>query len=146
MATQFLNEVGVEIESLAPGGDAVGRQLGGQGARAADDGRVTFVPLAAPGERVRARIEREKGKVAWAELVAVERPGPDRVAPPCPLFGTCGGCQWQHVTLGAQHAAKRVIVERALGATIPEDMAASAPFGYRDRARFTVGKGEAGPT
>ena len=62
MATQFLNEVGVEIESLAPGGDAVGRQLGGQGARAADDGRVTFVPLAAPGERVRARIEREKGK------------------------------------------------------------------------------------
>ena len=61
------------------------------------------------------RIEREKGKVAWGELVAIERPGPDRVPPPCPLFGTCGGCQWQHVTLAAQHAAKRAIVERALG-------------------------------
>ena len=46
------------------------------GARAPDDGRVTFVPLAAPGERVRARIEREKGKVAWGELTAIERPGP----------------------------------------------------------------------
>ncbi|HMF40912.1 MAG TPA: TRAM domain-containing protein [Polyangia bacterium] len=141
MAPQFLNEVGVEIESLAPGGDAVGRQLDGQGARAADDGRVTFVPLAAPGERVRARIEREKGKVAWAELVAIERPGPDRVPPPCPLFGTCGGCQWQQVTIEAQHAAKRAIVERALGAPVPEVIAAGPPFGYRDRARLTVGPG-----
>src|SRR4029077_3386648 len=80
------DEVSVEVESLAPGGDAVGRQQGGEGARAADDGRVTFVPLAAPGERVRARIEREKGKVAWAELVAIERAGQDRVAPPRPAF------------------------------------------------------------
>ena len=111
----FNDQVSVEVESLAPGGDAVGRQQGGEGARAADDGRATFVPLAAPGERVRARIEREKGKVAWGELTAIERPGPDRVPPPCPLFGTCGGCQWQHVTLAAQHAAKRAIVERAVG-------------------------------
>ena len=103
------------MESLAFGGDAVGRQQGGEGARAADDGRATFVPLAAPGERVRVRIEREKGRVAWGELVAIERPGPDRVPPPCPLFGTCGGCQWQQVTIAAQHAAKRAIVERALG-------------------------------
>jgi len=143
LATQFLDEVGVEIESLAPGGDAVGRQQGGQGARAADDGRVTFVPLAAPGERVRARIEREKGKVAWAELVAIERPGPDRVPPPCPLFGSCGGCQWQQVTLGAQQAAKRAIVERAVGAAVPEVVAAGPAFGYRDRAKLTVGPGGA---
>jgi 23S rRNA (uracil1939-C5)-methyltransferase len=141
VATQFLNEVGVEIESLAPGGDAVGRQQGGAGARAADDGRATFVPLAAPGERVRARIEREKGKVAWAELVAIERPGPERIPAPCPLFGTCGGCQWQHVTAAAQQAAKRAIVERALAAPVREVIAASPPFGYRDRAKLAVGPG-----
>jgi 23S rRNA (uracil1939-C5)-methyltransferase len=140
VATQFLNEVGVEIESLAPGGDAVGRQQGGAGARAADDGRATFVPLAAPGERVRARIEREKGKVAWAELVAIERPGPDRIPAPCPLFATCGGCQWQHVTAAAQQAAKRAIVERALGAPV-RAVIASPPFGYRDRAKLAVGPG-----
>jgi 23S rRNA (uracil1939-C5)-methyltransferase len=135
------DQVSVEVESLAPGGDAVGRQQGGEGARAAEDGRVTFVPLAAPGERVRARIEKEKGKVAWGELVAIERPGPDRVPPPCPLFATCGGCQWQHVTIEAQRAAKRAIVERALGAPVREMIAAGPPFGYRDRAKLAVGPG-----
>ena len=135
------DQVSVEVESLAFGGDAVGRQQGGEGARAADDGRVTFVPLAAPGERVRVRVEREKGKVAWGELLAIERPGPDRVPPPCPLFGACGGCQWQHVTIEAQHAAKRAIVERALGAPLTAFVAASPPYGYRDRAKLAVGPG-----
>ena len=64
------------------------------------------MPLAAPGERVRARVVRAKDRVAWAELVAIERPGPDRAPPPCPLFGTCGGCQWQHVTIEAQRLAE----------------------------------------
>jgi len=137
------DQVSVEVESLAPGGDAVGRQQGGQGARAADDGRATFVPLAAPGERVRVRVEREKGKVAWGELLEIERPGPDRVPPPCPLFGTCGGCQWQHVTLAAQLAAKKAIVERALGAPVAEIISAGPPFGYRDRAKLAVGPGGA---
>ena len=137
------DQVSVDVESLAPGGDAVGRQQGGQGARAADDGRVTFVPLAAPGERVRVRVEREKGKVAWGELLEVERPGSPtlRVPPPCPLFGTCGGCQWQHVTAAAQLAAKRAIVERALGGPVAEIVAAGPPFGYRDRAKLAVGPG-----
>jgi 23S rRNA (uracil1939-C5)-methyltransferase len=135
------DQVSVEVESLAFGGDAVGRQQGGEGAQAADDGRVTFVPLAAPGERVRIRVEREKGKVAWGELLSIERPGPDRVPPPCPLFGTCGGCQWQHVTTAAQHAAKRAIVERALGAPLSAFVAASQPYGYRDRAKLAVGPG-----
>jgi len=134
-------EVTVEIDGLAMGGDAVGRQRDPAGAESASDGRATFVPLAAPGERVRARIERQKGRVAWGELTAVERPGPDRVPPPCPLFGTCGGCQWQHVTVEAQRAAKRAIVERALGVVIPPVRAAGPDFGYRDRAKLTVGPG-----
>jgi len=73
--------------------------------------------------------------------VAIERPGPDRVPPPCPLFATCGGCQWQHVTIEAQRAAKRAIVERALGAPVREMIAAGPPFGYRDRAKLAVGPG-----
>ncbi|HEY2729515.1 MAG TPA: TRAM domain-containing protein [Polyangia bacterium] len=138
-------EITVEIDALAPGGDAVGRQRDPAGAATAADGRATFVPLAAPGERVRARVARAKDRVAWAELVAVERPGPDRVAAACPLFGACGGCQWQHVTIEAQRAAKRAIVARALGADVElgEIVAASAPLGYRDRAKLAVGKGGA---
>jgi 23S rRNA (uracil1939-C5)-methyltransferase len=133
------------VDSLAPGGDAVGRQRDEGAAKTAADGRATFVPLAAPSERVRARVVRAKERVAWAELVSIERPGPARIEPPCPIFGACGGCQWQHVTLEAQHAAKKAIVERALGAGRPLDVgavvAASAAYGYRDRAKLTVGPG-----
>jgi 23S rRNA (uracil1939-C5)-methyltransferase len=136
-------EITVEVDALAPGGDAVGRQRDPSGAATAADGRATFVPLAAPGERVRARVVRVKDRVAWAELVGVERPGPDRVSPACPLFGACGGCQWQHVTIEAQRAAKKAIVARALGPDVAlgEVVAASAPLGYRDRAKLAVGKG-----
>ena len=133
-------EVTVEIDGLAMGGDAIGRQRDPAGAESASDGRATFVPLAAPGERVRVRIEREKGRAAWGELTAIERPSPDRVPPPCPLFGNCGGCQWQHVTIEAQRAAKKAMVERALGIAIPPVRAVGPDFGYRDRAKLTVGK------
>jgi 23S rRNA (uracil1939-C5)-methyltransferase len=152
--------VKVRITALAPGGDAVGREcveeaapapageprhraavgaVGAVGAVAL--GRVTFVPLAAPGEVVRARLTRQRARVAWAELEAVlSAPSPDRVAPPCPLFGACGGCQWQHVSLAAQRASKRQIVARALG--LPDvELRAPALTGsaYRERARLLVG-------
>jgi len=128
----------VETVRLAPGGDAVGREV--EGAHA---GRVTFVPLAAPGERVRVRLTRQKPRAAWADLVSVERASPARVSAPCPLFGSCGGCQWQHVARPAQLAAKGAIVARALAGPIDGVIAASADYGYRDRARLTVGRGGA---
>jgi 23S rRNA (uracil1939-C5)-methyltransferase len=136
-----MNEVTIEIDGLAPGGDAVGRQRDSREAPGPADGRATFVALALPGERVRARIDHEKGRVAWAELVAVERPSPDRVLPPCPLFGACGGCQWQHASIEAQRAAKKSIVERALATQIAPVVATGPPYGYRDRARLAVGRG-----
>jgi len=130
--------IDVRIDALAPGGDAVGRQEGGP-----HGGRATFVALAAPGERVTARLGRAKARVAWGELVAIVQPSPVRVAPPCPYFGRCGGCQWQHVTLEAQRAAKRAIVERALGAERAPVAALETPVPagtpYRDRARVSVG-------
>ncbi|MFL5307809.1 MAG: class I SAM-dependent RNA methyltransferase [Polyangia bacterium] len=133
----------VEIDGLAPGGDAVGRQRDAAGDETGANGRATFVPLAAPGERVRVRIEREKGRVAWGEVVAVERPSPARVPPPCAVFGTCGGCQWQHVDLPTQRAAKQAIVARALGTAVDGVREAGPPFGYRDRAKWAVGQGGA---
>ena len=127
--------VDVRLDALAPGGDAVGRQEGG-----AHDGRATFVALGAPGEQVQARVFRSKARVAWAELTEVRQPSPSRVSPPCRFFGQCGGCQWQHVDLAAQRAAKRAIVARALG--LP-DVRLVEPVpggqGYRDRVRLVVG-------
>ena len=136
----------VDIDSLAPGGDGAGRQRRGDapGGDASSDGRVVFVPLAAPGDRVRVQLVREKERVAWGELVSIERAGPDRVPPPCHLFGECGGCQWQHVSIEAQRRAKKIIVERALGlAAIEPVVGAGPPFGYRDRAKLAVGPGAA---
>ncbi len=138
MGPEDRDEIRVEITGLAHGGDAVGRQQGG-----AADGRVTFVPLAAPGERVRARIVRAQPRVAWAELLEIERPGPGRVAPPCPLFGRCGGCQWQHVGAEEQRLAKGAAVSWALGIEVGAARAVGPPYGYRERARLTVGRGSA---
>jgi 23S rRNA (uracil1939-C5)-methyltransferase len=132
-------EVSVEITGLAPGGDAVGRQEGGDGG-----GRATFVPFAAPGERVRARLQRVRARVAWAELVAIERPSALRVAPPCPLFTRCGGCQWQHVDGQAQRQAKGAFVSRALGVEVGEASAVGPDYGYRERARFALGRDAGG--
>jgi 23S rRNA (uracil1939-C5)-methyltransferase len=129
-------EILVEITGLAPGGDAVGRQRGGQ-----DDGRVTFVPLAAPGELVRARVVRARARVAWAELSGIERPGSARVTPPCPLFGRCGGCQWQHVDEATQRRQKGGFVSRALGIEVGEARAVGPAYGYRERARLHVAPG-----
>ena len=128
------DEIRVEITGLAPGGDAVGRQLGG-----AADGRVTFVPFAAPGELVKVRLVREKARAAWGELVEIERASQARVAPACPLFERCGGCQWQHVDDRIQRSAKGDIVARALGITLSEATPVGPSYGYRERARLAVG-------
>jgi 23S rRNA (uracil1939-C5)-methyltransferase len=89
------------------------------------------------------RIGREKARVAWGELDGLESSSPERVQPACPRFGTCGGCQWQHVPLARQREAKRDIVARALGRPV-EIRDAGPPLGYRDRARLIVDRGPDG--
>lgn len=125
----------LDIDSLAAGGDAVGRDAGG---------RVTFVPGAAPGDRVRARIVEERRGFARAELVEVVRPAPLRAEPPCPLFraGTCGGCQWQHVEVAAQARSKAEICAAALrhrieaGMELRPILTPAPSYGWRRRARL----------
>ena len=70
--------------------------VGGQG-----DGLAAgpvFVPLTLPGEQVRASVSGDRG-----DLEAILRPSPDRVEPPCPHFGDCGGCAFQHWELSLIH-------------------------------------------
>ena len=55
-------------------------------------GAAVYVPFTLPSERVRTRLAGERG-----ELEAVLQPSPDRIAPPCPHFGACGGCALQHL-------------------------------------------------
>lgn len=80
----------------------------GEGVAPVADGRV-FVPLALPGETVRLLQEGERGT-----LVEVLKPSPDRIAPICPHFGICGGCQLQHLGRDLYVAFKTGLVETPL--------------------------------
>jgi 23S rRNA (uracil1939-C5)-methyltransferase len=122
---------------------AVERLTFGPDALAHRDGQVVFVPLAAPGDDVRARIAKRERGYLRAELLDVVRPGPDRIAPPCPAFGRCGGCQWQHVSLPAQRRAKADVVAEQLariGGLRDVDVRPilAAPDGFAHRARVTL--------
>jgi 23S rRNA (uracil1939-C5)-methyltransferase len=85
---------------------AMGRH--GEGVAEGPDGTV-YVPLALPGETVRAAIDGKR-----ARLLEVLAPSPDRVEPPCPHFGRCGGCRLQHRRHDAYAGWKRGLVETAL--------------------------------
>jgi 23S rRNA (uracil1939-C5)-methyltransferase len=125
----------VTIESLAAGGEGVGHDA---------SGRVVFVPFAAPGDRLRVRLIEEQARFARGEIDAVLAPGADRVTPRCPVFGSCGGCAWQHIDYAAQLGAKRAMLRDALerigGIAVPpiEVVASPQPYGYRGRARVLV--------
>ena len=77
-------------------------------------GWVIMVPFCLPGERVRARIFRNQKNFSEADLVEVLTRSPDRVDPRCPLFGQCGGCQYQHFDYEAQLVWKRQQVAELL--------------------------------
>src|ERR1700680_2277307 len=90
----------VEIECtdlIAKTGQAVGRA----------DGMVVYVLGPVPGERARVRIEVVKAKYAVGELLEFLARSPDRVEPFCAVFGTCGGCQVQHLAYPAQLVWKK---------------------------------------
>jgi 23S rRNA (uracil1939-C5)-methyltransferase len=94
----------VEFTDLLANGQAVGRF----------DGMVVFVDGPLPGERARVRLTEVKAKYAVGAVLALETASPDRVEPFCPVFGTCGGCQVQHLAYPAQLAWKHRIVRDAL--------------------------------
>ncbi|MEM9491206.1 MAG: TRAM domain-containing protein, partial [Myxococcota bacterium] len=125
----------INVHALAAGGDGIGPD---------QNGRMTFVPHAAPGEVIKARITMAKKDFARAELLAVVTPSPDRVEPECALFAErqCGGCQWQHIDMAMQHRAKGEIVARELRRCVARGMdllplrGAVAPYRWRRRVRL----------
>ena len=118
----------LKIASIAAGGDGVAR----------DEGVVVFVPRTAPGDVARVRISRAK-RFARGQLLSLEDPSPARVDLPCPHYtiDRCGGCQLQHLSYGAQLAAKGMIIGDALRRIGRRDVAdlvvepSDAPWRYR---------------
>ena len=106
-----------------------------------------------PGEEVVARVlryrpRRKRNRRTSAMVVETLKPSVHRVAPPCPYFGACTGCQWQHIEYTHQLELKRTAVERELrrfqklqDVPISSTVPSREQFGYRNHARFTVRRG-----
>lgn len=125
----------LQVERLALGGSGVGRI----------DGKVCFVPFSAPGDLLTVRVLQEHRSHCEAELVELLQPSPLRVVPRCPVFGQCGGCDWQHLDYAAQCRAKQSILQETLqrlarisDPPIQETCASSQQYGYRSRAQFKL--------
>jgi 23S rRNA (uracil1939-C5)-methyltransferase len=120
----------LRIDALAFGGDAVGRL----------DGKVVFVPYAAPGDTIEIEIVEERPSYSRARIVRLLEPGEGRREPACSLFGACGGCHWQMVDYALQIASKQAIFKRSMTEAAVERVHAisGAPteLGYRRRCRM----------
>jgi tRNA/tmRNA/rRNA uracil-C5-methylase (TrmA/RlmC/RlmD family) len=126
------DETETVVERIVPGGFGLG--FGG--------GRTLFVSRAAPGDRLRVRIDREHGRVAHASIVAILEPGADRVPEAHPLLSRCGA-DFQHLRYDAQLAAKSGMIAdslRRIGGIDLSDPVEVAPspvvWEYRARAEW----------
>lgn len=128
---EYHEEIELTIDSLSNLGQGVGRV----------DGWVVFVNFALPGERVRARVFCNAQSHSEADLAAVLEPSPGRVEPRCPLFGECGGCQYQHLDYSAQLEWKRRqvhdLLERLAGIGFEVSPVIPSPVQYHYRSKIT---------
>lgn len=106
---------------------------------------TVFVPLAVEGDHLRVRLNEVKGRIAFAGIIDFIAPSPDRVDPPCPYFGACGGCDFQQMTYPAQLEAKIGIIRDCLhriGKIEYEGnidiIGSPEEFGYRSRAQWHI--------
>ncbi|HET8522076.1 MAG TPA: TRAM domain-containing protein, partial [Thermomicrobiales bacterium] len=125
----------VTIERILPGGVGMGHAAG----------QTVLVPMTAPGDVVRVRIDREQGRTAFGTLLDVITPSPERDGPPYPTLEESGGCDFRHLRYEAQLAAKREIVRdtlrRIAGIPNPPDIEivpSPDPWAYRSRAEWHI--------
>ncbi|HXQ80850.1 MAG TPA: class I SAM-dependent RNA methyltransferase [Opitutaceae bacterium] len=133
----YHKEVELSITTLTNLGLGLGRvALGGPDA---ERGWVVMVAFALPGERVRARVFRNHANYSEADLVEVISASPHRIPPRCPLFGRCGGCQYQNLRYEEQLGWKRrqvgELMEHMAGlkVAVAPVIGSPRPFGYRSK-------------
>ena len=117
--------------------------FGGQGV-ARVDGFVVFIKGGVAGDTVRARVYKKKKDYAEAGIQEVVKPSSDRVEAPCPYFGFCGGCQWQHMAYQRQLEHKRAHVVEAMRhigglkeILVHDALPSDRIFAYRNKMEFS---------
>ena len=128
-----MSRVELELERVAHGGWVVGRH----------EGKVVFVSGGLPGERVLAEVTSSSRRFDRARVVGVLRASADRVPEPCPIAGSCGGCDWQHVLPEAQTRLKSAVVAEQLSRLAGIDwegevQAVGGAEGSRSRMRYAI--------
>lgn len=125
-------------------GEVLRLAFGGQGI-VHQDSLVVFVPFTAPGDVISYRIVQRKKNFAHGQLLNIIKPSPLRTTPRCPYFGTCGGCQLQHLTYEFQLEHKRQSLQDALvrqaqvvDITVPPVIPATQQWEYRRRISLTL--------
>ena len=122
----------VRLDGMAHTGEAMGRH----------EGQPILVPLGIPGELVRVAVEERRRRFWRGRILEVLEPSPERVRPPCPYFGVCGGCQWQHLSYPAQLAWKQRLIERHLrrpgmpDVEVPAVLGMEEPWAYRNHVQL----------
>ena len=154
----------VRITDLGADGEGIGHLeelCTAQDGKEGTNGYTLFVKDALIGDVVRARIVKAKKGYAYARLEEILTPSPDRVEAPCPYARQCGGCQLQALSYEKQLAFKDRKVKNNLvriGGFSPEFIerimepptgmdptpGLGAPFRYRNKAQFPVGRGRDG--
>ena len=135
------DEIEVTIEDIGTSGEGIGRV----------DGAVLFVRDAIPGDHILAGITKVKKTYAYARLIRIITPSPDRVNPKCAYAGPCGGCQLQALSYEKQLEFKmrkvKDVLERIGGfSQIPMEpiIGSEEPYHYRNKAQFPIGTSKAG--
>lgn len=129
-----------KIEKLVYGGEGLSRL----------EGKVVLTPFVQPGEVVRAEIQRAKNDLWRGRVLEILEPAPSRVAPGCPYFQRCGGCQYQHMDYPAQLEQKRAILREVLQRVGKIEFAgeigvvSGEPWQYRNRVQLHLENGSVG--
>lgn len=112
------------------------------------EGKTVFVPGALPGEEVEALVVRVQPRYAFAKLLEVKTASEQRVSPPCPAYGRCGGCSGQHMTYQTTLEAKHQQVIDCLcriggfsraDLEVRPPLGAEQPFASRNKTSLPVG-------
>jgi 23S rRNA (uracil1939-C5)-methyltransferase len=112
------------------------------------DGRAFFIKGALLGETCQVRVLKDSRNIVYAKLEKLLTESPARIAPSCPNFGKCGGCDLLHMNYGEELYMKRRRVEDALrrigglDIIVTGIVGASSPERYRNKAIYAVGKRE----
>ena len=122
----------IEIDSYGYDGEGVGRE----------EGKVTFVPLALRGEKVKVEIIDSRSSFQKARLVEVIEGSSLRITPPCKYFGRCGGCQYQHTTYKNELEIKKELLLSQLNKVSYEGeievKKSNSEYGYRNKIKLFV--------